>query len=243
MNEIFFELFSDLPRQGPGDNEFTRQALSYFQLPEKPRILDIGCGTGMQTLELARLTAGDINAVDNHAPYIKELQTKADQHDYRIRTQVADMTDIEFADNTFDLLWAEGSIYIIGIEKALQNWKRMLVPGGGIAFSEITWLDENPPQQIYDYWKTIYPAMQTAEQNKKILEQNGFELLDIFVLPEFAWWKHYYNHLEKRLLMMKQKYIDMPEATIVFEETRKEMDMYRQYSAWYGYVFYMAFKK
>jgi len=33
------------------------------------RILDIGCGPGMQTVELARISAGRITAVDNYQPY------------------------------------------------------------------------------------------------------------------------------------------------------------------------------
>jgi tRNA G46 methylase TrmB len=54
-SKIFFEVHNDLPREGPGDNKSTRKA--YLTLPvilEKPRVLDIGCGPGMQTVELAK---------------------------------------------------------------------------------------------------------------------------------------------------------------------------------------------
>ncbi|GFO63114.1 MerR family transcriptional regulator [Geomonas paludis] len=53
--EYFFELFNDLPRQGPGCSEATLRALELLQgLPSKPSVLDIGCGCGMQTQILAR---------------------------------------------------------------------------------------------------------------------------------------------------------------------------------------------
>jgi len=52
---VFFEVQRGLPRQGPGCDESTLQALALCRLPERPAILEIGCGPGMQTVELAKL--------------------------------------------------------------------------------------------------------------------------------------------------------------------------------------------
>ncbi len=55
--QYFIELYCSLPRGGPGDNVSTRRAFEMLEhLPDEPRILDLGCGPGMQTLELARLS-------------------------------------------------------------------------------------------------------------------------------------------------------------------------------------------
>lgn len=68
---IFFEIHQNLPREAPGDNASTRQAFSLLtNVPPQPKILDIGCGPGMQTIELAKLTNGQITAVDTHQPYL-----------------------------------------------------------------------------------------------------------------------------------------------------------------------------
>ncbi|GHH99339.1 class I SAM-dependent methyltransferase [Neobacillus kokaensis] len=62
---IFFELHKDIPREGPGDNESTRKAYQMIEkFVDKPSILDIGCGPGMQTLVLAAITDGTIVATD-----------------------------------------------------------------------------------------------------------------------------------------------------------------------------------
>lgn len=54
-----YEFFGALPRQGPGDRESTRKAFRMVEgLPQKPEILDLGCGTGKQALDLASLTTG-----------------------------------------------------------------------------------------------------------------------------------------------------------------------------------------
>ena len=73
--EYFYELFSSLPRGGPGDNKSTRKAFSYLKnLPDEPLILDIGCGPGMQTLELAKISNGKIIALDNYQPFLDILK-------------------------------------------------------------------------------------------------------------------------------------------------------------------------
>jgi ubiquinone/menaquinone biosynthesis C-methylase UbiE len=78
ISEFFYELFSNIPRQGPGSNEYTRKA--YMSLPNlalQPNILDVGCGSGMQTLELARISEGEITALDNYQPFLDDLRKRA----------------------------------------------------------------------------------------------------------------------------------------------------------------------
>ena len=59
--EYFYELFEALPRGAPGDKESTRRAFNTIPNPsEQPLILDIGCGPGVQTIELSKLSKGRI---------------------------------------------------------------------------------------------------------------------------------------------------------------------------------------
>jgi ubiquinone/menaquinone biosynthesis C-methylase UbiE len=76
--KYFYELFCSLPRGGPGDNKSTQKAFSYLKnLPSEPFILDIGCGYGIQTLELARISKGKIIALDNYQPFLDILMQNA----------------------------------------------------------------------------------------------------------------------------------------------------------------------
>ena len=71
---LFFELFSGLPRQGPGTTASTRRALELVpDVGPRTRVLDIGCGTGAQTLVLAHSSPSHIVAIDNHPPFIDAL--------------------------------------------------------------------------------------------------------------------------------------------------------------------------
>src|SRR3990170_2464740 len=94
MVNVFFEIHHDLPREGPGGNESTRKAYSMLRgLPDEPRILDVGCGTGMQTMELSKISRGKIDAVDNHQPFLEHLKRRAEEEGVsdRVRTVNGDM--------------------------------------------------------------------------------------------------------------------------------------------------------
>ena len=140
LMQYFFDIHSDLPREGPGDRESTSKAFSMLKdLNKNPRILDIGCGPGMQTLDLADLTDGKIIAVDFHQPFLDHLSEKARKKGVADRVQVvyADMASLNFEPETFDLIWSEGAAYIMEVENALTSWKRLLKKRGYLAITEI----------------------------------------------------------------------------------------------------------
>jgi len=78
LPEFFWVIHGSLPREGPGDNKSTRRAYRMLKdLPENPRILDVGCGPGMQTVELAKLSDGQIVALDVHEHFMEQLRETA----------------------------------------------------------------------------------------------------------------------------------------------------------------------
>jgi len=243
MHKVFFEVHSEMPRQGPGDNESTRKAYLMLQhLPEMPHILDVGCGPGMQTLELARLSHGKIIALDFHQPFLDALeqQAKLEGLSEIITTVKGDMSQMEFQKESFDVIWAEGSIYIIGFEKGLLEWKQFLKKNGYLVASEIVWLKSHPPEEVRAFFSKECPLMATIEENLTIVKNTGYRLVGYFVLPEESWWKDYYTPIERKIPSLKLKYRDDEEAlgTLACEET--EIELFRKYSAYYGYVFFIC---
>jgi ubiquinone/menaquinone biosynthesis C-methylase UbiE len=242
--DIFFEMHHNLPREGPGRNQYTRQA--FYMLPDmdKPRILDIGCGPGGQTMELTRLTQGEVIGIDIHQPYLDQLTNKIKEADLvdRVHAINCSMFDMKFPDESFDIIWAEGSIYIMGFERGLTGWRRLIKPEGFLVVHEMTWLRPDPPQEIYIYWKEFYPEIKTVAENKELILKSGYTLLGQFTLPEDAWWIEYYNPLEERINNLREKYIDDPEALAVLDNEQREIDMYKKYYQWYGSVFFVMQK-
>lgn len=240
--DLFFAVHQDIPREGPGDNESTKKAFQLLpDLPARPQILDIGCGPGMQTIQLAKLTDGSITAIDTHEPFLRELDRRkaAEGVAGKIRTMRASMFALPFPEESLDVIWAEGSIFIIGFERGLREWKRLLTPNGYLVVSELSWLKESPPAEIVDYWAENYPAIKTVEENKKVVTQSGYTLIDSFPLPESAWWQDYYTPLEQRLALLREQYAGREEMVSRLAPIQREIDMYRQYSSYYGYTFFV----
>jgi SAM-dependent methyltransferase len=238
---IFWEIHSGLPREGPGDNESTRRAfLMAAALPVEPRILDIGCGPGMQTLELAKISGGRITAVDTHQPFLDELQRRAQEAglDRQIKPVNASMRAMPFERASFDLIWCEGAMYMMGFREALARWRNFLARRGYIAVSEPCWLKAEIPQEARAHWAE-YPAMATIESNERIIAEAGFRPIGNFVLPDSAWWDDYYDPMERRLWMLRDKYRDTPHAIAQIDQAQRELDEHRKYSSCYGYVFFV----
>lgn len=241
--KVFFEVQHGLPRQGPGSNESTLRALLMCSgLPDRPLVLDIGCGPGMQTLALAKALDGRIAAVDNHQEYLGELKTRANAEGLTERIQIvaADMRDLPFSEHSFDLIWAEGAAYIMGFNKVLLSWKTLLKKRGYIAVSELIWLRADPPAEVEEFFRGEYPAMSDVEINLEKIRDCGYEPIGHFTLPDADWWKNYYTPLEAKLPSLAQKYTGDSAALDIIEMTRIEIEMRRRYAQSYGYEFFVA---
>ena len=81
--------------------------------------------------------------------------------------------------------------------------------------------------------------MQSLEANITLIKGLGYLPTAHFLLPEAAWWQHYYTPLEQRVQTLQAQYADNPDALAVIESHQQEMDLYRRYSDYYGYVFYI----
>jgi SAM-dependent methyltransferase len=241
---IFRELTQGLPRQAPGSSEATLRALGLaLGLPERPRILDVGCGPGAQTIELARATGGWIVAVDIRQRFLDELIEHANAAGVlpQVTTVKASMLEMDFADESFDLIWSEGAIYISGFATGLAAWRRFLKPGGWIAVSELSWLEPDPPAEAAAFWARNYPAMGSIERNCQIVKDAGYVDADGFVVSEKDWW-NYYGPAEKRVEELREKYARDVAAIATLDEAQREHDLYRAHHDSYGYVFYVMRK-
>ncbi len=240
--EIFFEIHHDLLREAPGSDACTVRALAMVPpLPKDPHILDIGCGPGAHTLVLATQTGGHVTAIDTHQPYLDELKRRAQAQGLSDRTtpRNVSMFALDFEDASFDLIWSEGAVYIMGFREGLAAWHRFLKPGGTLAVTELTWLVDDPPDAPRRFWQAAYPAIKHVEENVAILQEAGYTSLGHFPLPESAWWDNYYTPIEHRIAALRQRYQNDAEALAVLDEEQREIDLYRKYADIYGYVFYI----
>ncbi|HYH20532.1 MAG TPA: class I SAM-dependent methyltransferase [Azospirillum sp.] len=241
----FLTLHEGLPRQAPGSDAITQDALRRLRpygLPDDPMVLDIGCGPGRSLMMLARVTGGRVTGIDVHPPFLAEAQRRINDAGLgrRAWAERCSMTDLGgYPPGMFDLLWGEGSIYIVGFGEGLERWRHLLKPGGLAAFTELTWLTGNPPAEARAFWADAHPRMATEAANRAAAERAGYRVLDTFTLPPSAWWDEYYGPLEARIAEIRERAPRDEDWAAVLDAEQAEIDLYRRFGASYGYVFYL----
>jgi SAM-dependent methyltransferase len=243
FREIFFEVYENLPRQGPGNRACAVRALGLCrELSEFPAVLNLGCGVGGQTLLLAELTSGSIVAIDSHVPSIERLRTAIAERGLsrRVDATVGDMARPEQPLGSFDLIWSEGALYNIGLPNALRICHGLLRPGGYLAFTDAVWRKGNPPPEVKTGFDLDYPTMGWLDDDVAAIQDCGFELVGHFTLPDEAWWDNFYTPMEARIAELCGKYADDVEALAILEQLAEEPEMHRRYSDFYAYEFFVA---
>ncbi len=242
--DYFMELYGHLPRAGPGDNESTRNAFAMMQdIPPEPRILDIGCGPGVQTLELARISNGVIVALDLMPQMIARVKKATVEEGIADRIEILqmDMNKMDFESESFDLIWSEGALYLMGFRNGLEKIRRFLKPGGYIAVTEAVWLKIDPPSDAVKLWKG-YPEIGSIEEKLRVIAGQGYQEVGHFVIPESSWTEPYYIPLEKRAEELEPLWKDIPVAMEVIQEARFEIEVFRKHHDFYGYCFFVMRK-
>lgn len=239
--DYFIELYGSLPRAGPGDNASTRRAFQTMEhLPPEPHILDLGCGPGMQTIELFKLSAGNVVALDLLPQMIARVKEAAEVAGFadRLETVEADMNEMTFEPASFDVIWSEGAIYFMGFEKGLAKVKELVKPGGYVAVSEAVWLRPDPPQEVIELWRE-YPEIDTVERKLEIVSRLGYQRVDHFVLPAASWTDLYYDALTSRITEYEGKWKGISDAEDVLAEARNEVSVFERHSQFYSYAFFI----
>lgn len=242
---LFFELYESLPRQGPGNRECAARALALCRdLPAAPAVLDLGCGVGGQTLQLAELIEGSIVALDIHAPSIERLRAVVAMRGLggRIRPMVGNMAESGLPPASFDLVWSEGALYNLGITRVLGICGGLLRGGGYLAFTDAVWRKDNPAVEVAASFEADYPSMGRVPDVLTAIEKSRFLPINHFALPDEAWWDDFYSPMERRIQEMRRKYARDEEALAVLTQLANEPEMHRRHSSYYGYEFFVAQK-
>jgi SAM-dependent methyltransferase len=156
------------------------------------RLLDLGCGSGAAAFYLASTCNVDIVAVTNSAVQAKICRRTFAKYDGRVRVVLGDFDGLDFADESFDAIYALESI---GYTKDLDAWLarcwRMLKPGGRLLIRSPGSLDRCRREQDYrnvtaffENWRYNFFGANLLVFKMRLI---GFDRIRYRQLPFWAW--------------------------------------------------------
>ncbi len=240
VDDLLYEVFGPLLQGAPGNDAATLRALDAVPGRDAIRqVLDLGVGHGRTTFALSEaLRDARITAVEIHDPFVREIEEHAREAGitHRVRAMCGDMEKIDVAEGSIDLVWAEGSIYVVGRERALSMWRPWLRPGGCLAFSDfVRWADDLP-EEARDFWAMEYPDMASEAVIRSCAESAGYRVISSFRMSQEAH-EAYYVPLEARVAELAGQ----ADAGVqeILEGLRGEIDVVRRFPDEAGYMFFV----
>jgi len=177
-----------------------------------PRILDIGCGSGVQTLALMDHCEGSFDAADIDTAALERLKSHARSLGYENRLHImnASVFDERIPRSSYDLVLAEGLLNAVGFEPGLNRLVELAKQHGYLILHD---------ELKDDAWK------------RKLFTSLGLVLLESFELNWGIWWKYYIKCLETAL--------GQSEHPELMTEERDQIRLFRENPAQFSSVYYI----
>jgi len=188
--------------------KFTRNAYQLLPKIVKPRVLDIGCGTGLPTIELAKLSEGEVIGldIDKNALDLLNLELEKRKLLGQIKTINCSIYEFEFPDQSFNVIWEEGVIHLLDLNKVLTICYKLLKNKGCLV---------------------MFETIARINDKFKIFSELGFILINYFLLPEAFWWTEYYLPLKNFVKALHIKYKGSKQLEEL-KQYEREIDMVKK---------------
>jgi SAM-dependent methyltransferase len=176
------QLSGALPGLHLGGDEATRTLLEMCRLEKTSRVLDVGCGSGYTACLIAERYGSRVQGIDLSEVMIARAEERARRRDLsdRVEFRVADVFDLPFEDDSFDVAIAESVLTPLPGDKgqAVGEMARVIRPGGLIGVNESTSDPSAPPEllALFAEHPAIYGTF-TPETLRDLFENAGLEVI------------------------------------------------------------------
>ncbi len=215
MNKEYFEIKDNCRK---GLLKYLTKTISIIPTIENPRILDVGCGSGVPTLMIAEKFNGKITAVDTDTKSIDIFKEKVKGLNLSNRVTLFNSSffDLKVKNNQFDLIIAEGLLNVVGFQKGFLKIIKLLKRKG---------------------FAIIHDEFQNQNEKIELIKNNDCKILDSFVLDEQIWWNDYFKCLEKEISSNSNK-----ELLKLFKSDLQEIKLFKKNPNQYISVYYIIEK-
>lgn len=260
--DLFVETHLHLKRQGPCCSEDVGVLRVLGDIPIS-HIAVMGCGTGEKAIALAKETGAEVVGVDCIPAFIEALDDsiRKQQLENKVKGIVAEMDDLPFQKEEFDLIWSELPLHDLGFGKglnfvrALVNWSGFLKKGGHMILGCPTKLCgdeqcgyEELPDEIEAFFNTAGIALDSMEFNSNGMDRLGYDQIVMFSALADEEWTAYFSERAEENEKLLRKYPGNETVLSYVERAKYEELLFSEHNRneedypYYGYNFYVGRK-
>ena len=227
----------------PAGKEFTLAAGFFAGINPASRILDLGCGYGDASSNMAQQFRCRVVALDMSEENIDFARRLAESRNvsHLIAFETQDLLKSDFTDKPFDLVLAEGGVFsFVSRSKGLERAASWLLTRGWLAFSDLIFLSEKAPDEIKNIFDDSTYHYESETSYRALLRNAGFDVHLMCLVPQSGW-DNYYAHMARRLEDEKG-FFSNKRIKLAFH---KEIDVFYRLEGfkYVGYLFCIARKK
>ena len=175
--------------------EIVRQrqhTLNRLSVKRGEQILDVGCGVGFLSYEIALQTgdSGRVSGIDQNSEMIRHANNRCESL-RNTEFSVANAEDLPFPEESFDAACCtQVLLYVNDVAQVLTGIRRVLKPAGRIIIVETDWRGvvlnsdyDSITRKIFSAWDAAVPSPNLPVRLGPLLVDNGFCNVDVEPIP------------------------------------------------------------
>ena len=175
--------------------EIVRQrqhTLNRLSVKRGEQILDVGCGVGFLSYEIALQTgdSGRVSGIDQNSEMIRHANKRCESL-RNTEFSEANAEDLPFPEKSFDAACCtQVLLYVNDVAQVLSGIRRVLKPAGRIIIVETDWRGvvlnsdyDSITRKIFSAWDAAVPSPNLPVRLGPLLVDNGFCNVDVEPIP------------------------------------------------------------
>ena len=146
----------------PGGRVSTEALLRKANIDATQRVLDVGCGVGTTAIEIAGLLGAQVTAADISRLMLERATAYVEAAGVaeRVTVEHADILDLPYPDEHFDVVIAEAVTMFVDRERAARELARVTKAGGKVLATEFFWRQAPSPEAREIFLGEVCPGLE-----------------------------------------------------------------------------------
>lgn len=159
----------------PGGFAMTQTWAARLGFTQEWRVLEVGCGTGRTACWLAQRFGCEVVGIDVRAAMVEKARRRARRMGLDVQFERNAVRKLPFTAADFDVIIAESVTVFNPVLPLLQEYERVLKPGGRLCDIEMCAAAPFPPE-VAKVFRKAYGAVEvpTLRRWKSLLSEAGF---------------------------------------------------------------------